>query len=151
MTEEKEAAAIWDLCGQDGRAALSMVEAQLNVLHVRAQVLLTLAGVVVTVTGFSGRLIAGTSLLSQGLVLCGLAFVLSAACWVFVRVMAVRWITRDLDLGPLQALSKAITRRNRKTMAYRQGGILLFLGLCLYFVAVGIMLLHPGGPTLPIR
>ncbi|MGB7156722.1 MAG: hypothetical protein WBD40_01570 [Tepidisphaeraceae bacterium] len=39
------------------------------VLHNRAQVLLALCGIVVTTTGFSGRLVAGTNAAAQWLII----------------------------------------------------------------------------------
>ena len=65
MSPQNEAKAILKLCKEDPKAALEIVESQLNTLYARAQILLSLAGIVVTVTGFSGRLIAGSSPLAQ--------------------------------------------------------------------------------------
>ena len=65
MNTESEAKAILNLCDGNLKAALEMAERHLNTIYTRAQVLLSLAGMVVTVTGFSGRLIAGSSKLAQ--------------------------------------------------------------------------------------
>src|SRR5262249_37850115 len=53
-----EAARIVALVGGDHRAAYELIEKQLAVLVLRTQVLLSLSGIVITVTGFSGRAIA---------------------------------------------------------------------------------------------
>ncbi|MEY3000326.1 MAG: hypothetical protein RL648_540, partial [Verrucomicrobiota bacterium] len=58
-----EAERILEMCNGSLRDAMAVVERQFSTLHNRAQVLFSFCGVVVTVTGFSGRLIAGTSLI----------------------------------------------------------------------------------------
>ena len=52
MTAHHEAQAILKLCKGDSKAALEIVERHLNTLYARAQILLSLSGIVVTVTGF---------------------------------------------------------------------------------------------------
>jgi hypothetical protein len=151
MTPDEEAARITALVREDAARAVSIVEAQLNVLHVRAQVLLSLAGVVITVTGFSGRLIAGTSEVAQGFLVSGLAVVLASAVWVFTRVMHIHWVTLDLTDDFTRSLEIMIQRRNRKTRAYALGGIILCAGLVLYCVSISLMLLNPEPLNLPTR
>lgn len=151
MEPDEEARRILSLHNGNTASALSMVENQLNVLYTRAQVLLSLSGVVISVTGFSGRLIAATDRLAQGLLISGLALVLLSAVRVFSRVMRIRWVTRDLTDDPLATLISAISRRNQKTASYRQGGFLLCVGLALYFGSIAIMLLNPGPVNLPVR
>ena len=97
MNTESEAKAILKLCDGNLKAALEIAERHLNTIYTRAQVLLSLAGMVVTVTGFSGRLIAGSSTLAQCFLVAGLFVSLSSAIWVFLRVMRVRWVTVFLD------------------------------------------------------
>ncbi len=122
--------------------ALNILEGQMNVLHLRAQVLMSLAGIVITVTGFSGRTIAGTSLIAQIMIVIGLATVLASAVWTFLRVMTIRWLTAENLDDPDLALINIIERRNRKTRAFVTGGKILCLGLLLYAVAFSIMLLN---------
>jgi len=50
------------LCLGDALRSYEIVERQLGVLVLRAQVMLSLSGIVITVTGFSGRAIAETKL-----------------------------------------------------------------------------------------
>jgi hypothetical protein len=57
----KEAERILALAKGDTLKAYEMVERQLSVLVLRTQVILSLSGIVITVTGFSGRAIAQTS------------------------------------------------------------------------------------------
>jgi hypothetical protein len=143
MTPRQEAQKILELCAQDAARALELLERQLNTLHTRAQVLLSLAGVVITVTGFSGRIIAHTSPLAQLLVVAGLAVVVFSAIWVYTGVMGLRWITSEFDGEPCEALGRVVARRDRKTRRYQLGGLILSGGLLLYGTAVALMLFHP--------
>jgi len=143
MVEKEEAKKILLLTNQDLLKALELLEKQLNTIHARAQVLMSLAGIVVTVTGFSGRLIAATSVISQILVIAGLITVLTSAVWVFSRVMGIKWVTTGLTENAAESVQKIIERRNRKTRAYSRGGVILCVGLLLYSIAFVMMLLKP--------
>ncbi len=132
-------------------AALKVAEQQLNVVYTRAQVLMSLAGMVVTVTGFSGRLIAGSSTLAQVFLVAGLFVSLSSAAWVFRRVMRVRWVTSLASEDQATALENALERRDRKTSAYTIGGTLLFIGLLLYGISIALMLIDPVAINGPVR
>lgn len=144
MPHLQEARRILDMAGGDRFRALNLLESQMNVLHQRGQILMSLAGVVVTVTGFSGRIIAGTSPLGRTALVTGLAVVLLSAVWVFAGVMRVRWISEEWMAhdDPAEALALTIARRERKTRAYSAGGSMLCCGLAIYGLAVAIMLLE---------
>lgn len=143
MSPNEEANKILLLTNNDLLKALELLEKQLNTLHLRAQVLMSLAGIVITVTGFSGRLIAATSFISQILIIAGLVTVLISAVWVFARVMGIKWVTSNLTANSADSLEKIIERRNRKTRAYSRGGIILCVGLLFYAIAFAMMLLNP--------
>lgn len=143
MTPRQETEKIIALCGGDTARALEWVERQLITLHTRSQVLLSLAGVVITVTGFSGRIIAGTSTLAQALVVAGIGVVVASAIWVYLGVMGLRWVTAELEGDPGEGLARILARRDARTRRYRLGGIFLSVGLALYGAAVALMLLHP--------
>ncbi|WPJ96961.1 hypothetical protein SH580_04470 [Coraliomargarita algicola] len=146
-----EATTILELCKGDLMAALKVAESQLNIVYTRAQVLMSLAGMVVTVTGFSGRLIAGSSPAAQLFIVAGLLVSLSSAAWVFRRVMRVQWITTLASQDKEHALEQALYRRNRKTRAYTIGGTLLFVGLLLYAISIALMLTDPVAIVGPVR
>lgn len=151
MTPENEARRILNLCKGDMLQALAILERQLAVLQTRAQIMMSLAGVVVTVTGFSGRLIAGHDRVAQISIVLGVAFVLLSAVWMYVHVMGIRWVTQGLDEDPQVALESVIVRRNKKTVAYQRGGILLCVGFVLYCIALCLLLLNPEPVHLPVR
>ncbi len=143
MTAQEEAQNILHLTQNNIMQSMQIVETQLNTLYTRAQVLLSLAGIVITVTGFSGRIIAGTTLTGQILIISGLATVLFSALWVYSKVMGIKWITGELKPDAIETLVTIIERRNKKTKAYCVGGKILGIGLFLYCTAVATMLLNP--------
>ena len=61
------------------REAYDLLEKQMSVLVMRTQVMLSLCGIVITVTGFSGRAVAETGELARGCMVVGMAAVLGAA------------------------------------------------------------------------
>lgn len=150
-SQRQEADNILGLYRGDLSRAMGHLEQQLNTIHARAQVLVSLAGVVVTVTGFSGRIIAHTSALSQSFIIGGLFTVILAALWIFAKVMRLRWVTMDIQDDPQATILTLIRRRDKKTQAYCRGGLLLFLGILVYGFAVAIMLANPEPLTIPPR
>lgn len=150
-TPEKEAQAILEINGGDLMKSLAIVQKQLDVIYSRAQILMSLAGVVVTVTGFSGRLIAGSSQTAQWFIISGLMVSLSSVIWVFWRVMRVRWVTLYLAENRDLALLNALIRRNEKNHSYCTGGKILCLGLVLYSISIALMLLDPEAISGPVR
>jgi hypothetical protein len=148
---DKEAFTILELTNQDLMAALKVAENQLNIIYTRAQVLMSLAGMVVTVTGFSGRLIASSSLTAQLFLISGLFVTLTSVIWVFMKVMRVRWVTILATNNKDTALQCALNHRNRKTNAYKIGGIILCVGLILYSISIALMLITPTPFVGPVR
>jgi len=141
MALKQEVQNILSLTSNNYLLAMELLERQLNVLHTRAQVLMSLAGIVLTITGFSGRFIAGTSLVAKILIVLGLATVLSSAIWIFLQVMRVKWLTGEIILNQGDSLENVIQRRTRKTKAYSIGGVIFCFGLFLYCAAFAMMLL----------
>ena len=78
---------------------LGLLERQLNILHQRSQVVIGFAAVAISTTGFSGRLIAGTSLPAQALIIVALAIILVACLWIFMRVLSVKWVLTRMALS----------------------------------------------------
>jgi hypothetical protein len=151
LDTETEASRILAMCGNDLQAAMGVVERQFSTLHNRAQVLFSFCGIVITVTGFSGRLIAGTSDLAQSFIVAGLAVVVACAFYMFHSVMTLRWATQRLASNNEETMVRVIDRRNLKTTAYRRGGYVLFVGIILYGAAIAMMLLNPVPLDVPVR
>lgn len=137
-----EARNILELCGEDALRAFEMVQGQLAVLVLRTQVMLSLSGIVITVTGFSGRAIAQTGALARGSIVFGLLLVLAAAAVAVGGVLRLRWITQELGGTPLAVLERAIAVRDRKSR-YLVVALTLFVGgFAAYCLAIAQLLLR---------
>ena len=151
MDPATEARRVLEVHKNDPASALAMLERQLSVINTRADVIMSLAGITITVTGFSGRLIAATDRLAQLCIVAALAFVIVSVSWVFLTVGRICWITSDLGDDTMAALVRIIERRDRRTRAYVIGAVILCIGLALYAASIAIMLLNPGPVNLPVR
>ena len=127
------------------RPIVDLMERQFTVLTSRTQVLLALCGIVISTTGFSGRLIASTSTLAQVLVIAGVALVLASAVVVCLGVLHLRWLTQHEGELIEPWLRKALAYRDSKTRYYRIALGVLMLGLALYVAAILVMLALPLG------
>ena len=152
LTRDEEARRILREYGPDAFAdIMEVLERQFAVLHNRAQVLLGLCGIIVSTTGFSGRLVAGTNVFAQALIIAGVALVLAAAAIVCWGVLHLRWLTMQAGKSIPDWLATSLKYRDTKTKAYRVGLMFLLAGLVLYSGAVAIMLLYPKDGVLPAR
>lgn len=131
-----EARAILDLCEGSKFKAFSVVEGQLTVLVQRAQVVLSLSGIVITVTGFSGRAISETSLLARVGIVSGLFLVLFAAAAAVWGVLRLSWFTQTLQDDILTTLRAGIALRDRKSRSLRVALALFIAGFTLYCTAI---------------
>lgn len=142
--EAEEARQILALCGGDALRAFEMVQGQLSVLVLRTQVMLSLSGIVITVTGFSGRTIAETSAAARWSIVIGLFVVLSAAAVAVGGVLRLKWLTQALRADPVEAIRAGLEIRNRKS-AFLQIALALFIaGFTLYCAAIAQLLLAAG-------
>ncbi len=130
--------------GLDGmREIYRLIEGQHTVVHTRAQSLIQLSGVIITVTGFSGRIIADTNTMAQVFIITGLVFVLAAAAIAILRVLPIRWMSSYMHLEMSDWLLVALRRRERKSRAFTIASYLLIVGMVFYIAAIAIMLLNP--------
>lgn len=127
-----------------------IIDNQLNVMHNRSMSLIQLAGVVITVTGFSGRIIADTNLAAQLCIIIGVSLVLVAAAICLTFVMPIRWITSYMNLPPRIWLLTAIRRRKKKNRAFAIASAVLIVGMVFYITAISIMLLNPEAAELQL-
>jgi hypothetical protein len=138
-----EAERILKLAG-DPRAAFEMVERQLAVLVLRAQVMLSLSGIVITVTGFSGRAVAQTGIVARVCITCGMFVVLAAAAVAIAGVLGLRWLTQEIADDPLETLSRGLAIRDRKSRFLSIALELFVVGFALYCIAVAQLLMGAG-------
>jgi hypothetical protein len=130
---------------------MTMLERQFGVLHNRAQVMLALCGIVISTTGFSGRIIAGTNLWAQGFIVAGVGLVLATACVIAWGVLHLRWLSLQPGGDTREWLNSSLKYRDLKTSIYRFGVILMLIGLTCYCASIAIMLLNPHVNGLPAR
>lgn len=136
---------ILSLAKGDFSRAFDLVERQLSVLVLRTQVMLSLSGIVVTVTGFSGRTIALTSELARASISLGILLVLAAAATAIVGVLRLRWLTQEITDDPHETLGRMLALRDGKSRSLTAALVLFVLGFGCYCVAIAQMLwnAHP--------
>lgn len=103
-----------------------------NVLQNRAQMLLSLITITLTITGFSGPRIAESSLVARISIAFGLAFVLISALILMAGPLRINWCTRSKSVDIDQTLVKLIVQRNTRTDRYHLASITLVIGLIGY-------------------
>lgn len=138
-----EAERIYRLCKEDALRAVEMVHTQFGVLVLRTQVMLSLSGIVITVTGFSGKAIAATGVLARVCIVAGLVLVLAAAAVAMGGVLRLKWITEILEDDTLVSLRKAIAIRDKKSAFLKVSVALFLVGFSLYVAAVAQLLIAP--------
>ena len=112
-----------------------------HVLHSRSQLLLSLATICLTITGFSGPKIAASGYWAGWMLIGGLSLVLVSAFFVLMGPLSLQWLTAyraETDFATLQEL---MLRRDRKSLLYRLAVFTLTGGLTLYAAAL-ICFLH---------
>ena len=115
--------------------------------RLRAQVVLSLSGVVITVTGFSGRSIAETSHLARYCVSGGVLVVLAAAVVAIRGVLRLRWLSEDIDDEPVVTLLRGLEVRDQKSRNLRRALTIFVIGFGLYCVAIAQLLLAAQPPV----
>ncbi|MDX2015758.1 MAG: hypothetical protein SFW67_36525 [Myxococcaceae bacterium] len=144
--QRDEVSRILALTKDDPREAYGVVERQLSVLVLRTQVMLSLSGIVITVTGFSGRAIAQTNDLARVLVSAGILIVLAAAATGIGGVLRLRWLTQELTDDTRETLTRMLEIRDTKSRFLSASLVLFLVGFACYCVAIAQMLIHvtPG-------
>jgi hypothetical protein len=145
VTAREEAERILKFVSSNHFEALQVLERQLNVLVLRTQVLLSLCGIVITVTGFSGRAIAQTSLFARLSISIGIFVVLAAAATAIGGVLRIKWLTQVAAEDALQTLINAIGIREQKSRYLAVAQILFVLGFGLYCAAIAQLLMAQSG------
>jgi hypothetical protein len=140
--QRDEVSRILALTKDDPKEAYGVVERQLSVLVLRTQVMLSLSGIVITVTGFSGRAIAQTNDLARVLVSLGILVVLAAAATGIGGVLRLRWLTQELTDDTRETLTRMLGIRDTKSKFLSAALVLFLVGFSCYCVAIAQMLIH---------
>lgn len=140
-TNDEEAEHLMTLYRGDGPAIMAMLSGQLSMLAARSQTLLSLAGITITVTGFSGASIARSGRLAALLLCSGLVLVMVSASFAIAGILHVEWITNTKPIPLVDAVRLGLHRRDAKTRRYRWSIGFLVIGLSLYVASVVFLLL----------
>ena len=136
-----EAKNILQLCSGDRLRAFEMVQSQLAVLVLRTQVMLSLSGIVITVTGFSGRAIAMTSNLARYSIASGIMIVLCSAAAAIWGVLRLSWLTQTIEEDTIAMLTRGLEIRDAKSRFLKVALVLFICGFSLYCFAIAQLLL----------
>jgi hypothetical protein len=137
----EEVKRILSLAKGDPARAFDIVERQFSVLVLRTQVMLSLSGIVITVTGFSGRTIAQTSVVARSLVAAGIIIVLAAAATAIGGVLRLRWLTQEVTDDLEVTLARMLELRDRKGRFLGAALTLFVIGFACYCFAIALMLM----------
>jgi hypothetical protein len=103
-----------------------------NVLQGRAQTLLSVVAIILTISGFSGPSIASSSVAAKACVGTGLTLVLLAAVVTLGGPLQLRWSTRTRAETLDDSMVSLIQRRNARTRKYHAALGLLVAGMTSY-------------------
>ena len=146
LTPHEEADSLLHMYGSDGLpACLHLLSSQFIVLQTRSQILLTLATIVLTITGFSGPRIAASGVFARMAMAVGLVLVLIAVLALLLN-LRIRWLTQFRGSDAHATLVEILAYRNSKRQAYAWIIALLLLGLACYVAAV-VAFLIVGEPA----
>jgi hypothetical protein len=115
--------------------ALRVISQQFVVLQTRSQLLLTLATIVLTITGFSGPRIAASGVFARTAMAIGLLLTLLAVLMLLLN-LRIRWLTQFQAPTAQETLTAIITYREGKRRAYLWIITMLMAGLGSYVAAV---------------
>jgi hypothetical protein len=146
VSREQECAHLLQLYAGHAPTIMNRIENQLAILASRGQSILSLAGVTITVTGFSGANIARSGPAAAALIVSGLAFVLVSATLTIAGILRVRWSTSVAPCSLEAAVTHALSIRDSKTRVYGVSLALLVVGLAQYVISVGLLLLGSAAP-----
>lgn len=107
-----------------------------NVLQNRAQMLLSLITITLTITGFSGPGIAASGPTGRWSIIFGLVLVLLSALILITGPLRLDWGTNWRSSTMEQSLVRLIQQRNFRTRRYHLASVTLVLGMIGYVTSV---------------
>lgn len=137
VSPAQEAQHLLALHGRDQlQKSLDTISHQFSVIQTRTQLLLTLATLSLTITGFSGPKIAASNVVSRYCMVLGLVLVLVSTVIILLGTLRIRWITQFIETTPEATLVAIITYRNQKTRLFLIELAILVFGLTFYVASV---------------
>jgi hypothetical protein len=135
QAQRAEADRLLALHGGDAARSYDVVRQQFMVLQQRSQLLLTLATITLTITGFSGPKMVQSGAFARWSMSIGLALVLGAVL-LLLSGLRVKWLSQFDAGSPAATLAEAIAYRDRKTERFQAEIALLAAGIAAYVSAV---------------
>ncbi len=114
----------------------AVVKDSFTLVQTRAQMLLGLATICLTITGFSGPRMAQSNAYSRFFIAFGLSFVLASVIAIVVSPLRLRWLTAWRAESLDETLLENLRRRDSKTRFYRIATLLLLIGLTGYLLSL---------------
>lgn len=144
LKADEEARHLVELFGGAGHlpAIMELLRHHFDVIQGRSQLLLTLATLALTITGFSGPKIVQTNLFARYSMVVGIVFVLTALIVLLSGGLRIRWMTQFLGGEPEVTIVRIIRYRNQKTKLYFVELALLVIGMTAYVASVVTYLLY---------
>jgi hypothetical protein len=136
LTPAEEIQFLKEIHGDDYGKLFSVIIDSFTVLQTRSQMLLGLATICLTITGFSGPRMAASNPLSRLFLGLGLSFVLAAVIAVVAGPLRFRWITAWKAESLDATLIENIYQRDLKTRWYRFATVMLLTGLTGYLLSL---------------
>jgi hypothetical protein len=140
LTPEEEAVKLLEY-HKTWTQSMNIITGNFQTLQNRTQIILTLATLTLTITGFSGPKIAASNVYSSVCMIGGLIFVLSSILLALVGTIKISWLTQIRAHGQKKMLISMIRERNLRTLLFRWMLIFLVIGLTLYVSSVVIFLI----------
>ncbi len=132
LNPKEELQYLKEIHGEGSSQLFSVLIGHFEVLQNRAQMLLGLIAICLTITGFSGPQIAQSGAAARSFLAFGLSFVLLAALILVMGPLQLRWGTQRRAETVDDSLVALIERRNIRTMKYHLASGVLVAGLTGY-------------------
>ena len=137
LSPEEELEFLKEIHGQNNYAGLfTVLRDSFSLLQTRSQMLLGLATICLTITGFSGPRMAASNGWSRFFIGFGLAFVLFSVVALVAGPLRLRWMTAWKAGDTDQTLLLHLRQRNLRTRYYRIALFLLLVGLFGYLMSL---------------
>jgi len=136
-TPDSEARQLLAQQGERGiKGAIDTLMQQFQVLQTRAQIMLTITTLALTITGFSGPKIAAAGAFARASMVLGILLVLASTLLILGGSLRIQWVTQ-FKASDDHALVVSILRyRNAKTRLFFAEICLLVAGLACYVSSV---------------
>lgn len=126
------------------KGATELLMQQFMVLQTRAQIMLTITTLTLTITGFSGPKIAASGMFSRMAMVAGILATLASTLLILGGSLRIRWVSQFRGDNDLDLVTRVIRYRNGKTNLFFAEICLLVLGLASYVSSVVAYFLSGG-------